>query len=59
MCTVTKIDKKKRPSKVCTSCGIEGKAQKKHICPLMSDVHGDDKKCNCCTDCQNECSMSC
>lgn len=56
---VHKVDPKKRRSKVCSSCGIEGTAQKKHTCPLMSDVHGDDKKCNCCTSCENECRLSC
>ncbi len=44
----------------CTSshdCGNKGTSGL-HACPFSADIYDDDDlKCNCCSDCQHECSM--
>lgn len=28
-----------------------------HPCPFKSEIHNDDTECNCCSDCQYQCSQ--
>lgn len=43
----------------CNSCGVND-GTKKHTCPFLSDIKGDDiTKCNCCSECENNCCQEC
>jgi hypothetical protein len=57
--------KKKLPPKIdtqipelkCKSCGKLGGTKKKHQCPYQNDVHENNSNhCNCCENCQQNCS---
>ncbi len=42
---------------VACRCGKKGSSEK-HTCPYKVDIDDDSKTlCNCCADCQHECSM--
>ena len=46
----------KQVAEHCGKC-LSGKAELPHICPYQADIKGDTETlCNCCKDCQKECS---
>jgi hypothetical protein len=36
-------------------CGDE--AGEDHPCPYSQEIHGDDRECNCCEFCTQQCAM--